>query len=133
MTSVAAPPLLMQGLAVAGGAAIGALLRWGTGLWLNPLWSGFPLGTLAVNLVGGLLIGMALVVLRPLPGDLGWLFFVTGVLGGFTTFSAFSAESLGLLQRGQWAMAAGHAAAHGLGALAAAAGGLALARALFDR
>jgi fluoride exporter len=122
----------MQGMAVAGGAAIGALMRWGTGLWLNPLWGGFPLGTLAVNVVGGLLIGMALVLLRPLPGDLGWLFAVTGVLGGFTTFSAFSAESLGLLQRGHWALAAGHAVAHMVGALLAAGAGLALARRLFD-
>jgi CrcB protein len=127
-----ASPLLHQAMAVAGGAAIGALMRWGAGLWLNPVWGGFPLGTLAVNVVGGFAIGMALVLLRPLPGDLGWLFAVTGVLGGFTTFSAFSAESLGLLQRGQWGLAAGHAAAHGLGALAAAAAGLVMARRLFD-
>ena len=50
----------LQALAVAAGAAVGALLRWGAGLWLNARWAGFPLGTLFVNCVGGLLIGVAL-------------------------------------------------------------------------
>jgi CrcB protein len=46
--------------AVSSGAVAGSLLRWGAGLWLNPRWSGFPLGTLFVNCVGGLLVGAAL-------------------------------------------------------------------------
>jgi CrcB protein len=115
--------------AVAGGAVVGALCRWWAGLWLNARWQGFPLGTLFVNLVGGLLIGIALVWLEARPHDNLRLFVMTGVLGGFTTFSAFSAESLMLLERGQWAMALGHTLAHVLGALACAALGVMLARA----
>ncbi|HEY6511058.1 MAG TPA: fluoride efflux transporter CrcB [Burkholderiaceae bacterium] len=118
----------MSGVAVAGGAAIGALCRWGAGLWLNARWEGFPLGTLFVNLLGGLLIGIALVWLEVQSHDAVRLFVMTGVLGGFTTFSAFSAESLTLLERGQWAMALAHTSAHVLGALACAALGVMLAR-----
>jgi len=118
-----------SGAAVAGGAAVGALCRWGAGLWLNARWQGFPLGTLFVNLVGGLLIGVALVALEARPHGTVRLFVMTGVLGGFTTFSAFSAESLTLLERGQWPMAMAHTLAHVLGALACAALGVILARA----
>ncbi|HSW22632.1 MAG TPA: CrcB family protein, partial [Burkholderiaceae bacterium] len=107
-----------NGVAVAGGAAIGGLCRWGAGTWLNARWPGFPLGTLFVNLLGGLLIGIALVWLDGQPHGALRLFVMTGVLGGFTTFSAFSAESLTLLERGQWTMALAHALAHVLGALA---------------
>jgi CrcB protein len=116
--------------AVAGGAAIGALCRWGAGVWLNARWQGFPLGTLFVNLLGGLLIGITLVWLEARPHDTLRLFVMTGVLGGFTTFSAFSAESLALLERGQWTMAAAHTLAHVLGALACVAAGVMLARAV---
>jgi len=116
--------------AVAGGAAIGALGRWGAGVWLNARWAGFPLGTLFVNLFGGLLMGVALAWLQDRDHGALRLFVLTGVLGGFTTFSAFSAESLTLLERGQWAMAAAHTLAHVLGALACAALGVVLARAL---
>ena len=124
------PGAWSAGAAVAGGAAIGALCRWGAGLWLNARWSGFPLGTLFVNLLGGLLIGAAIVWLEARPHDTVRLFVMTGVLGGFTTFSAFSAESLTLLERGQWAMALAHTLAHVLGALACAALGVMLARAV---
>ena len=79
---------------------LGALARWGAGLWLNARWAGFPLGTLFVNCVGGLLIGMALAWFERSPNELLRLLLVTGFLGGLTTFSAFSAESLLLLQRG---------------------------------
>jgi CrcB protein len=125
------PSLFAAGSAVAAGAAIGGLLRWGAGLWLNPRWLGFPLGTLFVNAVGGLLIGAALVWLEQRPNEYLRLFALTGVLGGFTTFSAFSAESLVLLQRGQWPMAVVHGAAHVLGALGCAALGLVVARMLW--
>ena len=116
--------------AVAGGAAVGALLRWGAGLAFNAAWAGFPLGTLLVNCLGGLLIGVAMVWFARSPDDTLRLLLVTGVLGGFTTFSAFSAESLGLLQRGHWGLALLHSAAHLLGALACTALGFVLARAV---
>ena len=94
------------------GAAIGAVLRWAAALWLNPPWHGFPLGTLLVNCVGGFLIGVALIGFEHWPSELPRAFFVTGFLGGLTTFSAFSGESLQLLQRGQWLLSVLHAAAH---------------------
>ncbi len=119
-----------QMLAVATGAAIGALVRWGAGLWLNARWAGFPLGTLFVNCVGGLLIGAALAWLERTPDEMMRLLLVTGFLGGLTTFSAFSAESLLLLQRGHWALAVGHTLSHVLGALACAALGFRLVDAL---
>jgi len=110
------------------GAALGGLARWQIGVWLNPRHAQLPLGTLAVNLVGGLLIGAALVLLARPDQALWRLLLVTGFLGGLTTFSAFSGESLLLLQRGQWNWALAHAALHLLGALAAAAVGAWLAR-----
>jgi CrcB protein len=115
-------------LAVALGSALGGVLRWAAGLWLNPSWTGFPLGTLLVNCTGGFVIGLALFGFEHWPAALPRDFVVTGVLGGLTTFSAFTGESLQLLQRGQAALAALHAAAHVLGALACAAAGFALAR-----
>jgi fluoride exporter len=118
-----------QALAVAGGAAVGALTRWGAGVALNPRWAGFPLGTLAVNLVGGLLVGIALAWFQQRPDEWLRLLVVTGFLGGLTTFSAFSVESLVMLQRGQWALAVGHALVHVFGALACAAIGHRLASA----
>lgn len=123
----------LQGLAVAVGAAAGALLRWRAGVWLNTLWAGFPLGTLLVNLAGGLAVGVALAWFERRPDELLKLLLVTGFLGGLTTFSAFSGESLALLQRGAAGMALLHSAAHLLGALACAALGYALMRALMGR
>jgi CrcB protein len=116
--------------AVAGGAAVGALLRYGAGLWLNPLWHGFPLGTLLVNAAGAFAIGVAMVLFQRHPNEVVRTLVVTGLLGGLTTFSTFSAESLGLLQRGLWAMAVLHTLAHVLGSLACAALGFAVGRAL---
>ena len=106
--------------AVGIGAALGAWLRWLLGAALNVLMPTLPLGTLAVNLGGGFLIGIALAWFAA-HGELhpAWrLFVVTGFLGGLTTFSTFSAESLILLQRGEWLAAALHSAAHLFGALA---------------
>jgi fluoride exporter len=119
-----------QAVAVAVGAASGGLLRWGTGWWLNARWAGFPLGTLVVNCVGGLLIGVALSWFERQPSELARALWVTGVLGGLTTFSAFSGESLIMLQRGHWALAVGHTLAHVLGALGCAALGYRAAEAL---
>lgn len=123
-------PGLLQALAVALGGATGSLLRWRLSAWLNPLGLPFAAGTLAVNLVGGLLIGASLVWFEKTPNETLRLLLVTGLLGGLTTFSAFSAESLGLLLRGQWAVAAAHTLAHVLGALLAASLGWWLARTL---
>ena len=96
-------------LAVGFGAAIGAWLRWGLGLWLNPALPKLPLGTLSANLVGGYLIGLAVAFFMQHPGlSPEWrLLIITGFLGGLTTFSTFSAETVTLLARGQyaWSMA----------------------------
>ena len=115
--------------AVSLGAVVGSLLRWGAGLWLNARWSGFPLGTLFVNCVGGLCIGAVLFWLEHSPNELLRLLLVTGLLGGFTTFSAFSAESLIMLQRGEVLLAMLHTLAHVVGALACAALGFRIAQA----
>lgn len=123
---------LQAAAAVAAGGAIGSLLRWRVGLWLNPLGpQGLPLGTLAVNCVGGLLVGALAWRLTQVPHDSLRLLLVTGLLGGLTTFSTFSAESLTLLQGGRWGWALAHVAAHVLGALACAALGTALARSVW--
>jgi CrcB protein len=122
--------LAAAGVAVAVGAALGALFRWAVGLWANPLWQGFPLGTLIVNALGGLLAGAALVWLQARPNEMLRLFAIVGVLGGFTTFSAFSAESLVLLQREQYGMALLHMLVHVFGSLGCAVLGFALGRQL---
>jgi CrcB protein len=120
----------LNAAAVALGAGLGALVRWQAGLLLNARWAGFPLGTLLVNLVGGLLIGMALEWLGRHPNELLKLLLVTGFLGGLTTFSAFSGESLALLRHANFGLAAAHTLAHVLGALLAAWLGMKLVQAL---
>lgn len=104
------------------GAGIGALARWQLGLWLNSKAS-IPLGTLAANWLGGLLVGLLAGYFSTHP-DLApqWrLFWVTGLLGGLTTFSTFSAESVGFLQRGEWLHLLAHSGLHTLGSIALAA------------
>ena len=119
-------------LAVGGGAMLGAWLRWAAGHWMNSLWPLWPLGTWVVNCVGGLLMGVCMVMLLRWPSETGRLFWMTGLLGGLTTFSAFSAESLNLLHRGEWLTALAHTLAHVLGALTCAALGFALAKLVFQ-
>ncbi len=114
---------LMQLLAVVIGSALGGVVRWRAGLWLNPAWHGFPLGTLAVNCAGGMLAGMGLVYFQRSPNETLRLLCVVGFLGGLTTFSTFSAESLSLLLKGRFELAALHSFIHVFGALAAAAAG----------
>jgi fluoride exporter len=124
----------MSWLAIGVGAAIGAWLRWGLGLWLNALHTQLPLGTLAANLGGGYLIGMAVGFFSGNP-DMApeWrLFAITGFLGGLTTFSAFSAESMLLLQRGDYTWALGHSALHLLGSVVLCVAGFASWRALIQ-
>ena len=120
-----------QALAVAGGAALGALLRWRAAAWLNHLHPLLPPGTLLVNLVGGFATGVALAWLADRPNQALQLFAVVGVLGGLTTFSAFSGESLALLLRGAVPAALLHTAAHVTGALASCAAGWWLGQAIF--
>ena len=121
-------------LAVGVGAAMGAWLRWVLGMSLNLLVPNFPLGTLTANLVGGFLIGIAveLFTLHPvLPPEIR-LFVITGFLGGLTTFSTFSAESVGLLQRGEYAWAMALISAHLVGSLAMTFLGIATVRWLVE-
>ncbi len=107
-------------LAVGGGAAAGAWLRWWLSAVLNPLLPSLPLGTLAANLVGGYLIGMAFAAFthfQTLSPELR-LLVVTGFLGGLTTFSTFSAEAAELISREQYAWTAVLLASHVLGSIA---------------
>lgn len=106
--------MLISLFAIGLGAALGAWLRWGLGLWLNPAVPELPLGTLSANLVGGYLIGLAIAFFAQYPGiSPEWrLFIITGFLGGLTTFSTFSAETVTLLLRGQYAWSIGIIAAH---------------------
>lgn len=101
-------PTLGGFLAVGLGAALGAWTRWGLSLWLNDRHATLPLGTLAANLIGGYCVGLAVAGLAALPElNPQWrLFLITGLLGGLTTFSTYSAEVVGLLQRGEpgWAL-----------------------------
>jgi fluoride exporter len=114
-----------QWLAVGGGAALGAWVRWGLGIALNA--SILPLGTLIANLGGGLLIGMAMAYFIGVSAQNELrLFVMTGFLGGLTTFSAFSAEAFTFLQRQQYAWAAGHILSHVAGSLLMTALGFAL-------
>jgi fluoride exporter len=114
-------------LAVGLGAALGALSRWGLGLGLNHLFPALPLGTLAANLLGGYLVGLALALFMQLPllAPEWRLFVITGFLGGLTTFSTFSAEVVQALQAGRNAWAAATVAAHVVGSLLLTLAGLA--------
>ena len=102
------------------GAALGAWLRWGLGLWLNATFASVPLGTLAANLSGGYLVGVAVAFFAQHPGLAPeWrLFAITGFLGALTTFSTFSAEVFTLISRGQAGWAVATAGLHLLGSLA---------------
>ena len=112
--------------AVGIGAALGAWLRWFLGMGLNLLVPSLPLGTLAANLIGGYLIGVAVALFEQhafLPPELR-LFVITGFLGGLTTYSTFSAESVSLLASGRYGWAATHTLAHLGGSLAMTALGI---------
>ena len=95
-------------LAISVGASLGAVSRWLLGLSLNTLFPAIPPGTVAANLIGGYLIGVALAVFAAAPNLAPeWrLLIITGFLGGLTTFSTFSAEVTTLIQQGRLAMAA---------------------------
>ena len=105
-------------LAISIGASVGALARWGLGLWLSP--SGLlPWGTLAANLIGGYLIGIAIALFQAMPQlDPLWrLLLITGFLGGLTTFSSFSAEVVNFLMAERYGLALLTAGLHVIGSL----------------
>jgi CrcB protein len=119
-------------LAVLTGGAIGSALRWAVGLALNPLLPSLPLGTLTVNLVGGFIIGSAIGIFdqfQTLPPELR-LFVITGFCGGLTTFSTFSAETITLLLRQQYAWTLAIVGTHVIGSLLATLAGIGAMRAL---
>jgi CrcB protein len=107
-------PFVQAGVVALGGA-VGCLTRWRMGVWLNDLPSPIAAGTLAV-------------LFERAPSEPMRLLLITGVLGGMTTFSAFTAESLELLLKGQAGIALMHTTAHVLGSLAAAALGWKIGR-----
>lgn len=119
---------MSNALAIALGATLGAWARWLLGMLFNQLLPNLPLGTLAANLIGGLLMGMTLgfVGLGKLDNDCLRLLITTGFLGGLTTFSAFTGESLTLLQKQEYLWAMLHTSSHVLGALFMAALGYSL-------
>ena len=124
--------MFWQFTAVGFGAALGAWLRWGFSFWLGPRSGAWPLGTIASNLVGGYLVGIAVAIFAMRPGLAPeWrLFAVTGFLGGLTTFSTFSAEVTELLMHGDVLSGTGLAAAHLFGSLLLTAAGFATVRLL---
>ena len=123
---------MIEFAAVGMGAATGAWLRWILSVWLNPRIPHYPLGTLAANLIGGYLVGLAVAYFtmrHDLPPAIR-LFAVTGFLGGLTTFSTLSAEVTELLAQGSYANGLTLAAAHLAGSLLLTAAGFATFRAL---
>ncbi|HMU10153.1 MAG TPA: fluoride efflux transporter CrcB [Ferruginibacter sp.] len=103
--------MLKNFLLVGLGGGLGSVLRYGTSLLLNSKL--FPWGTLAVNIAGSFIIGIVFALsTRQEPLSHNWkLFLATGICGGFTTFSAFSLENMGLLQSGKYGMAIAYIAA----------------------
>jgi fluoride exporter len=119
--------------AIAAGAATGALARYGISTWAAARYgTGFPVGTMLINVLGSLLIGVVIALFSTrLSAAWPWRpLLVTGLLGGFTTFSSYSYESLQLLLRGEWLLAAVYALGSVALGLAAVALGVWLVRLL---
>ena len=105
------PPSFVSYLLVAAGGALGSCSRYALAGMVATRWPGFPWGTLAVNAIGSYLIGAILQVASAttsFPPE-ARIFLTVGVMGGFTTYSTFSYETVKLLQTGNWAMAAANA------------------------
>jgi CrcB protein len=117
-------------MAVGIGAAVGAWIRWGLGVVLNPVFPTLPLGTLAANLVGGLLMGVAmeLITRHSVMSPELRLLMTTGFLGGLTTFSTFSAEVTNLLLRRELLWGAVAIGVHVAGSVLLTIAGIVLAR-----
>lgn len=116
------------------GGAAGAMTRYAVGLWLAGMsTAGWPVATFAVNILGSMGIGVAFVLLQSgvLTPDMRALLMV-GFFGGFTTFSTFSLEMLGFIERGEAMQAALYAVASVLCCLGAVVGGVAVMRSLMS-
>lgn len=120
-------------LAVGIGAAIGAWLRWILNINFSESMFAFPLGTLISNLVGGLLMGLALGIftLGFVANQEARLFITTGLLGGLTTFSTFSAEAVALIEKKQLDILFLHLSSHVLGSIMMTMIGIKLAQLIF--
>ena len=119
-------------VAVAIGGALGCWLRWILGALFNPVFPTVPLGTLAANLLAGLIMGCLMGIFehfQSLPPALR-LFALTGFLGGLSTFSTFSAEASTLLLRQQYLWFGAHVAVHLIGSLSMTLLGIYLTRSL---
>ena len=119
---------IVFGIAIGVGAALGAIVRWLLSLGLNRVLPTLPLGTLAANLIGAFLMGIAMAVFVQYDSiPLVWrLALTTGFLGGLTTFSSFSAETMLLIERGQWLATGTIIGTHVIGSLALTFAGYAL-------
>jgi len=121
--------MILTALTVALGGAIGATLRWLTGqLTLRVMGQGFPWGTVTVNVLGSFLMGVMVVALAQKGGTRAAPFLMTGLLGGFTTFSAFSLDTVALMERGQFSLAAAYVGGSVIVGLAALVLGMTLTR-----
>lgn len=125
--------MLTSIMAISAGASCGAILRWVLGTHLNQLWSVMPVGTLLANLIGGLLVGIAVPWFSQQSAIAPeWrLLIITGFLGGLTTFSTFSAEVMAMLLEQKWGHAITTATLHLLGSLLLTLMGFMLVRFLY--
>ncbi len=123
----------MNLLLVMAGGALGAGARYLTGrATFGAFGPNYPWGTLGVNLIGGLLMGLLAGTLArsAVAGEPWRLLLIVGVLGGFTTFSAFSLETMLMIERGDWGVALGYVAVSVVGSVAALFAGLSIVRAV---
>jgi CrcB protein len=107
-------------LVISIGASFGAVLRWFLGLQFNALFPTIPMGTVASNLIGGYMVGLAIGFFNhhPLMSPEYRLLIITGFLGGLTTFSTFSAEVAKLIQTEQFGWALATISLHVIGSVA---------------
>jgi fluoride exporter len=110
---------MLQAVAICAGASLGACARWQLGLWFSQPGHSLPWGTLTANWLGAYAIGVCLAIFQQLPHlDPAWrLALITGLLGGLTTFSTFSAEAIAFLQQHRYVLAISHVTLHVLGSL----------------